>query len=402
MGTEADAAEVKEQANRCFLKGEFAQAVELYNKAIELGDNSATLRGNRSAALFKSGQVSEALEDGIKAETLDPTFPKAYIRQYRAYYTLGIPARAEEALIRGIRNLPDDRSLRTTLEEFYEMDNGDQSFVPGLMPGSPAADLRKVQGEEGARMHTKEALAELPSVAHVAAFKGDLQTFKENFDAPKHAHLRSWVVRTPLTSLIVSGSQRMHYIRDHFKPLQHEEILRLVLQNGWCRVDAKDGGGYTAFYHAATRIPRLDLARILLQFGADPNMPNRFLDVPLLSALMAGNFEASKFLLEAGADPFRKDSSGTMTPERVASLLVPQILPFIHRAKRRMRGPQGGSTEATSSDCCPDDDEEENRHCMHCKSPGATNACNKCRKAYYCNKKCKKADFDRHKKVCQK
>lgn len=54
----------------------------------------------------------------------------------------------------------------------------------------------------------------------------------------------------------------------------HAAILRAVCEAG-ARVDAVDVAGYTALAHAAGHHPQLDLARVLLEFGADPSRPTR-------------------------------------------------------------------------------------------------------------------------------
>lgn len=392
--------ELKQQGNEYFLQEKYPEAIKLYNEAILLEPKSVIFYSNRSAAFFENGQFSEALKDATRAEQLDPSFPKVYIRQHQAYYKLGIPAMAEHCLKKGIKQLPQEQRLKSALKEFYETDDGDQTLIPGVLPGTPAAKMRDFQGEQGMRMHTEEALAELPSPAHVAAFKGDIETFMREFDPPRHSNLRCWGVKLPLTSLIISGAQRMHYLPHHSLPLKHEEIMEMVVQNGWCRVDAKDIAGYTALHHIASRHANLELARQLLEFGANPNNKNRFEDGALLSALMAKEYGGVALLLQYGADPYQRDPTGMVSAEYMAERALPEAIPLIQKAKKNTK--RVVETNETSGDDSSKFEEKENNECNYCGKPEAENKCNKCRQVMYCSKKCRKADFNSHKKTCLK
>ena len=77
----------------------------------------------------------------------------------------------------------------------------------------------------------------------------------------------------------------------------HAAVLRAACAAG-CRVDARDIAGYTALAHSTGHHPRLDLAAILLEYGADPGQRDRFGTVPLHHAAMANETEAFKMLLE--------------------------------------------------------------------------------------------------------
>lgn len=147
-------------------------------------------------------------------------------------------------------------------------DDGNQAPLRGFLPGTPAQDLRDFQASFGERMHTPQALAALPCDAFRAAFLGDERAFRwaaqyssqgmggtawrlwdqlrvsqtcllacllacvsalarsprahppapppaprpaagcrETFRPEEHISLRAWELRTPLTSVIVSGRQ---------------------------------------------------------------------------------------------------------------------------------------------------------------------------------------------------
>lgn len=65
-----------------------------------------------------------------------------------------------------------------------------------------------------------------------------------------------------------------------------------------CRVGAKDACGYTALMHASGSKSHHELARVLLEAGANPNMCNRFGRTALHDAAGASDKKAVQLLLE--------------------------------------------------------------------------------------------------------
>lgn len=52
-----------------------------------------------------------------------------------------------------------------------------------------------------------------------------------------------------------------------------------------------------------------EAVRLLVEFGADPNLPNEFGDTPLIDAATLGYTEIAAILLQAGADPNAKSDA---------------------------------------------------------------------------------------------
>jgi len=72
----------------CFIDQDYAQAIELYTKAIELFP-SAVYYANRSISCLRTEAFGYALSDASKAIELDTTYLKGYYRRAAAYMSLG-------------------------------------------------------------------------------------------------------------------------------------------------------------------------------------------------------------------------------------------------------------------------------------------------------------------------
>ena len=79
-------------------------------------------------------------------------------------------------------------------------------------------------------------------------------------------------------ALVVTGAQRIA----SGPGMQHADLLKYLLASG-APPDVEDIVGYTALHHATMKDDsKLDLARILLENGADPNHRTRYGSVPIL------------------------------------------------------------------------------------------------------------------------
>lgn len=61
---------------------------------------------------------------------------------------------------------------------------------------------------------------------------------------------------------------------------QHVETLKFLLHKG-CPPDVEDIAGYTALHHATMRMFQPELARLLLENGANVNHVNIYSEVPI-------------------------------------------------------------------------------------------------------------------------
>ena len=73
---------LKAAADDCHKASQYAEACELYTRALEVAASGGTsdlvlvLHGNRSMSRLKGGEVAGAVEDGLQCLSIDPTYTK--------------------------------------------------------------------------------------------------------------------------------------------------------------------------------------------------------------------------------------------------------------------------------------------------------------------------------------
>jgi len=95
----------------------------------------------------------------------------------------------------------------------------------------------------------------------------------------------------------------------------HVEVAKLLLEHG-ADLNAKNKYGWTPLHYAALN-GRVDIVATLLEHGADPNVQDKFGRTPLHLAASEGRVDVVRLLLERGADPTVKDKDGD-TPLDIA------------------------------------------------------------------------------------
>eukprot|EP00548_Thalassiothrix_antarctica_P007242 CAMPEP_0194132618 /NCGR_PEP_ID=MMETSP0152-20130528/3040_1 /TAXON_ID=1049557 /ORGANISM="Thalassiothrix antarctica, Strain L6-D1" /LENGTH=543 /DNA_ID=CAMNT_0038827727 /DNA_START=49 /DNA_END=1680 /DNA_ORIENTATION=+ len=120
----------KKRGNEAFSAGEYGQAILHYtlvlDKAEELPDKGETGDGqlfprhiifsNRSAAFLKLGAHEKALDDGIKAEKLNPTYVKGVFRKGLALHAMGRYQEAIQALAAANKVEPKNKQIKQALQ----------------------------------------------------------------------------------------------------------------------------------------------------------------------------------------------------------------------------------------------------------------------------------------------
>ncbi|PNW84608.1 hypothetical protein CHLRE_03g151100v5 [Chlamydomonas reinhardtii] len=379
------AEELKAEGNKYFGSGDFVNAADAYKRAIGVCPESAVLWSNLAAAHVNLKQWGEALQAAGECLKLDPGFIKAYGRKAAAQLGLIRPGDAECTLRAGLAVDPHNGFLQEELERLRKEDDGDQRPVRG-MNGSDRP-LRDMQGRTGLSM---EGSPPWPSPAFKHGYSGDFEAFSRAFQ-PADLQLRALEARLPLVAVVISGAQRQRgadgqipdrTASDAERGTQHRRCLQLLLDAG-CRVDGKDAAGWTALHHATAHHTVLDLAQMLLDAGADPNLQDRYGTYPLVSAVMNAQVQSVKLLLAAGARADLKDNDGCTALQ--VCRFHPEIQALIHGAHFSNVRPGGGKKKA----------------CANCGKSGAKKACTGCSGGvHYCNRACQQEHWKAHKHEC--
>ncbi len=95
-----------------------------------------------------------------------------------------------------------------------------------------------------------------------------------------------------------------------------------------------DGNGFTALRHAAAH-GHPDLARLLLERGADVNTTGHRGWTPLMSAVAENNEEMARLLIDRGADPTIKTDKGISAEVIARHKEYDQLLKFLSYATSR-------------------------------------------------------------------
>ncbi|TLD34685.1 small glutamine-rich tetratricopeptide repeat-containing protein-like protein [Venturia nashicola] len=100
--TKAEAEKFKGQGNAAIQKKDYAAAIDLYTKALDLNPLHPIYLSNRAAAYSGAGKHEEAKNDAEMAVAADPTFAKAWSRLGLAKFALGDAKGSMDAYKKGI------------------------------------------------------------------------------------------------------------------------------------------------------------------------------------------------------------------------------------------------------------------------------------------------------------
>ncbi|RWR96346.1 TPR repeat-containing thioredoxin TTL1-like protein [Cinnamomum micranthum f. kanehirae] len=107
----SDPEEVKRAGNEQYKRGNFAEALCLYDRAIVISPNNAACRSNRAAALTGLGRLAEAVRECEEAVRLDPAYGRAHQRLAALHLRLGQVENARRHLFLG-QQQPDADELQ--------------------------------------------------------------------------------------------------------------------------------------------------------------------------------------------------------------------------------------------------------------------------------------------------
>ncbi|KAI0798254.1 hypothetical protein C8Q75DRAFT_708684 [Abortiporus biennis] len=182
-------------------------------------------------------------------------------------------------------------------------------------------------------------------------------------------------------TLVVAGAQRMI----PYPGMDHLSVLKFLLERG-APPDVEDIVGYTALHHATmNHNARLDLARLLLEKGANVNHRNRYGEIPIMSCFQTNQVGSVELLMEFGADLDIADADG-IVPREFFVRCGPCITATVTKCLRKRTG---------------EDAPMDEKKCHACgKKEGSLKQCGKCHSTRYCSSECQRKDWPAHKKTC--
>lgn len=131
-----EAERLKNEGNNLMKTEKYAEALQLYTRAIEIDSKNAIYYCNRAAAHSKLNQHKQAIDDCQIAIHLDPNYSKAYGRMGLAYDSLNQHREAKECYEKAVQLEPQNdgyaQNLRVAEEKLRETNIG-----PGSGSGGP-------------------------------------------------------------------------------------------------------------------------------------------------------------------------------------------------------------------------------------------------------------------------
>lgn len=121
---------LKVQGNEKLAEKKYAEAVDLYSRAIDMEPSNKIFLSNRAAAYSLMGNHEKAINDCLTAIEIDPGYSKAYSRLGHAYFQLQNYEKSVEAYEKTLSLDPspnDKESLRIAKERLGKVSSGSQS-----------------------------------------------------------------------------------------------------------------------------------------------------------------------------------------------------------------------------------------------------------------------------------
>lgn len=125
---------LKEHGNQAFEARDFLQALKFYDSAVDLDSYDEVLRGNRSAARLRTGELFGALCDASVCVKLAKDYVKGAHRLGNAWAALGYPEKAKEVYREATKAFPQHEAIFDQLAAKSKV-----AFTEQLTPPSIAA-----------------------------------------------------------------------------------------------------------------------------------------------------------------------------------------------------------------------------------------------------------------------
>ncbi|KAK9507169.1 hypothetical protein O3M35_007081 [Rhynocoris fuscipes] len=97
--------------NKAFREKDYEKALVCYNKAITATHDSGVLYTNRALTCLKLGLNQRALDDAVKAQSVNRKSVKAIVYEAEALYNLGRYEKSEKVISEGCKLMPDKENF---------------------------------------------------------------------------------------------------------------------------------------------------------------------------------------------------------------------------------------------------------------------------------------------------
>mmetsp|Transcript_20126 Transcript_20126/g.24928 ORF Transcript_20126/g.24928 Transcript_20126/m.24928 type:complete len:779 (-) Transcript_20126:273-2609(-) len=287
-------------------------------------------------------------------------------------------------------------------------DDGDQSFVRAALPDDPGQRLRdiRVQGMDFCLENIQTTFAKNCFFGGVQFVEGAINKVKSSKrELKKLIEFRELLLRFSPLHLIISGAMCIKAgpnLSRETPGMEWVATCRLLLEHG-ANPNARDVAGYSLLHHVSNSENDhcLSMCSLLCsEFGADPNIRNRFGTVPLRDIVLQNHVKMAKILLEHGADPSLEDTS-----ERILSMQERASSTNPEREYRPITSATLARANPIMSRLIAQAMLKNAEHIIfYCSNPGCTNradkVCKGCRRAWYCSIECQRNHYATHKSEC--
>lgn len=226
----AQADAFKVEGNKLLADNKFADAVEMYSRAIELDPDNAVYLSNRSAAFLAMGDArGKALKDAERCIELKPEWWKGYSRKGAAEHALLRFDAARATYNQGLKLDPDNTSLLQAAEEAYNAGQAhsqrlrEQSIEQERLRKEAGELVRKQEGERKANAdaEAKAAAAAAPPVEKdedslLAEFMSEVQELEESANCVKKPEEDETKKEKPPVDFGDSEGQFTRLLQPHF------------------------------------------------------------------------------------------------------------------------------------------------------------------------------------------
>lgn len=207
---------LKSEGNTAMGRKDYATAISLYTKALEIAPENAIYLSNRAAAYSASGQHDKAAEDAELAVSVDPKYSKAWSRLGLARSDLGDAKGAAEAYEKGIEaegNGGSDamrRGLETSRRRIEGMNRADSASA-----GDAESDSGASRGSGGS-MPDLSSLAGMLGGARGGGGGGGMPDLGSMMSNPMFANMAQNLMSNPDTLNNLMSNPQLRQMAENF------------------------------------------------------------------------------------------------------------------------------------------------------------------------------------------